>query len=142
VRLITCNVTVEHLSDPDAVFREFFRVLVPGGRLLIHTPNAASHFVLAARLMPPPLRRRLARMLDGRPLDDVYPTFYRANTPTRITGQLRAAGFRSIACRIVASDATVKRWPLVTVLELLWIRATLTRWGRWFRVSMIVSASR
>lgn len=52
VSLITCNVVVEHLRRPHLVFAEFARVLQPGGRAIIHTPNVYSHFVLVARCLP------------------------------------------------------------------------------------------
>lgn len=39
VDLVTSFETIEHVPDPDAVIAEFARVLTPGGRLVISTPN-------------------------------------------------------------------------------------------------------
>lgn len=141
VTLISCNMTVEHLARPSEVFAELFRVLSPNGRLILHTPNARSYFVLAAKLLPGRFRRWLAHVLDGRPLEDVFHTYYRANTRRCLERRLARAGFRDIHCRTVAGDAVLQRWPVLAALELLLIRATLTRWGRPFRVSMIVTAT-
>src|SRR5438552_3817688 len=38
--LVTANMVVEHLRDPENQFREIGRILRPGGMLLLHTPNA------------------------------------------------------------------------------------------------------
>ena len=37
--LITLNNVAEHLQHPREVLSEFARVLAPGGRVIIHTPN-------------------------------------------------------------------------------------------------------
>lgn len=80
--LVTCNMVVEHLSAPLAAFQEMSRVLAPGGTLLVHTPNTRNYLVfaniLAKKLLPRSMVLRL--ILDSRAADDIYPTYYRANS--------------------------------------------------------------
>jgi SAM-dependent methyltransferase len=83
-QLVSLNNVAEHFADPAPVFREIARVLDLEGRLVIHTPNAAGYFVRSARLARRILPRRLVLSLisytEGRGDDDVFPTYYRANT--------------------------------------------------------------
>jgi SAM-dependent methyltransferase len=37
---VLCTETLEHIPDPGAAVAEFFRVLKPGGRLMVQSPNA------------------------------------------------------------------------------------------------------
>ncbi len=39
VDLVVCFETLEHVPDPDAILREFVRVLTPGGRIIVSVPN-------------------------------------------------------------------------------------------------------
>ena len=78
--LVTANMVVEHVADPHQLFAEVARVLMPGGRFLVHTPNAHGYTTTMARLVPSSLRPRVAGMLQGRRAEDVYPTHYRANS--------------------------------------------------------------
>jgi SAM-dependent methyltransferase len=136
--LVTANMVVEHLAAPAPVLDEVARVLRPHGRLIIHTPNAWSYLVAIARLLPDPLMRKI----DGRPPEDFFPAYYRANHPRRLQRLLRAAGFERPEIRMVASDAATQGWRWAAAAELLFIRATMTRLGRPFRVSMIITTRR
>ena len=73
----------EHLVDPEAVFGEMARVLKPGGRLLLLTPNRWHYVPLGARLLP---QRVHVLFNNWRGVDtrDIFPTAYRANTAGRL----------------------------------------------------------
>jgi SAM-dependent methyltransferase len=94
--LITLNNVAEHLEHPREVLAEFARVLVPGGRVIIHTPNVASYAVRIAevgrRILPKPFIMKLIRYMDFREEEDVFPTFYRINTRADLDVAARQGG--------------------------------------------------
>ena len=77
---------IEHLENPRAVFREFHRLLRPGGRLLLTTPNQESIRSLAALI----LRGHFVAFLDGR-----YPAHITAWLRTDFDRICAEAGFES-----------------------------------------------
>jgi SAM-dependent methyltransferase len=94
--LITLNNVAEHLEHPREVLSEFARVLAPGGRVIIHTPNVASYPVRIAevgrRVLPKPFIMKLIRYMDFREEEDVFPTFYRVNTERDLKASAAEAG--------------------------------------------------
>src|SRR5437879_4457731 len=89
--VFSCNV-LEHLSDPEAVFTEVFRVLKPGGTFLAKTPNRFHYVTLIAQLTPTSFHKFFNR-LRGR--DEVYTfkTYYRVNSKNAIARLERKCGF-------------------------------------------------
>lgn len=83
----------EHLAQPETAFGEMARVLRPGGRLLLLTPNRHHYVPVVARFLPQRLHVALnrSRGLDER---DVSPTLYRANTAADLRRLVRGAGLR------------------------------------------------
>lgn len=91
--VVNCRLVIEHLDAPEAALREFHRVLKPGGRLAIFTPNLLHYFGVAARCTPHWFHLWFNSRVRGFNADDVFPTFYRANTRRRIRALLRESGF-------------------------------------------------
>src|SRR5258706_3843547 len=83
----------EHLPEPETTFREIGRVLGPAGRLLILTSNLLFFAYGIAAMVPNRLHPWLVRLTTGRAEQDVFPTYYRANTPRRVRRLLRTAGY-------------------------------------------------
>jgi SAM-dependent methyltransferase len=101
--LVYANFVVEHLPRPEGTFREWRRVLRPGGHLVLVTTNRASPFMAVADLLPQRTRLLIKRRGAGAEERDVYPTLYRANTPARLDATASAAGFRSHTVSYVAT---------------------------------------
>jgi SAM-dependent methyltransferase len=90
--LVISRSVVEHLQNPPHVFREFHRILKPGGKVILSTPNKYDYVSLIAAMTPYRWHRAVVSKILQVPEDDIFPTFYRANTLSRLGNELRSAG--------------------------------------------------
>lgn len=84
---------MEHVEYPTAVLTEIARVLKPGGRLLVKTPNKWHYMPSIARFTPTWFHRFYNRM-RGRKGTDTFPTQYRINTAADVRTHAAASGMR------------------------------------------------
>ena len=101
--VVYANFVVEHLERPEEVFREWRRVLRPGGRLVLLTSNRSSPLIALGVRLPQSLRLGIKRCGAGAEERNVYPTCYLANTPDRLTAVANGAGFQPVAMELVGT---------------------------------------
>lgn len=114
--IISCE-TIEHVPDPGQAVREFARVLRPGGRLFLTTPNYLGGFGVY-RLYRWATRRPYTE--EGQPINHVMHWF-------RIVRALRRAGLRARVLDGIGHYLPIPRRAPLRLLTLDGMR-WLTRW--------------
>jgi SAM-dependent methyltransferase len=94
VDLVISRSVFEHLTEPDKVYAELFRVLRPGGRLVFLTANFWDYGTQVARLVPNRYHAKVVAKVEGRPEEDTFPTAYKTNTRADVHRLAAAAGLR------------------------------------------------
>jgi SAM-dependent methyltransferase len=136
--LVFADNVLEHLDKPGLVFAEVARVLKPGGRFLVKTPNAWHYVAALARLTP----HRFHRWINwrrGRHETDTFPTRYLANTRTALQGLAAIAGLEVASVVSVESRPEYARInPALYVFGRAYERIVNSAdWGALFRVILL-----
>lgn len=85
---------LEHLKSPNQVFAEIYRVLKPGGAFIFVTPYRRNYLLLSRRILKGKMLKKLLGKFYGRKKEDIFPAFYKANTPELLESKLTAVGFK------------------------------------------------
>lgn len=101
----------EHLEYPTQAAREIFRVLKPGGVLIIRTPNLWHYTSLISRVTPHRLHILLRKKLQDKFEEDTFKTYYRCNTRHWIKQVFEKAGFTIERLDMVEKEPSyLMRW--------------------------------
>ena len=136
--LVYADNVLEHLDRPELVFAEVARVLKPGGRFLVKTPNAWHYVTVVARLTP----HRFHQWINarrGRNHADTFPTRYLANTGTALGALATVAGLEVASIVSVESRPEYARInPALYVFGRVYERiVNSSDWGALFRVVLL-----
>ena len=111
---------IEHISRPLSALKEAYRVLKPGGRVVIMTTNIWSPFYFLAKITPHVFHKFVRKRLLETGEEGVCRTYYRANTPFKMKKLLRQAGFSKIALRYRGNPASFAFFTITFLLGLLY----------------------
>ena len=108
--IIHCRWAIEHLEYPEKTFREFSRVLKPGGKVLCLTPNIFHYSMIVARFTPHWFHRWWQRESAG----EAFPTYYRANSSRSLRRLCKAAGLKVQQLKLIEIYPyyLIRYWPL------------------------------
>jgi ubiquinone/menaquinone biosynthesis C-methylase UbiE len=124
--VVTLNYVAEHLEDSQATFAELSRILRPGGILIVVTPHALGYFVrlsnVGRKVLPESLVRKFIRLREFRSSEDIFPTFYRANTREDLLRQMNEAGLTEECFQMLRDPAIFNFIAPLAATELLAIR--------------------
>ena len=112
--LATLRMVAEHIEQPQRVVDSLRRLMKPGGRVVIYTPNRWSPISLAASLVPYKWHATLA----GRGNYDVFPTYYKMNTRKCLRGLFEESGFKECAFKYVDDCVLFQRKRATHFIEL------------------------
>jgi SAM-dependent methyltransferase len=102
---VTYTDVIEHHScSPKRVLQEIYRVLVPGGRVIVVTPNHASIYNRLKLLFGGSVNDDFDYFFDLCAGERIYEGHHREYTRTEVLASLRRTKFRVLECRVIEQD--------------------------------------
>jgi len=92
--LVVSAWVLEHLDHPQAAFKEIYRVLKPGGKVIFLTPNVWNYNVWLIRIIPNRFHDFFTHKLYNRQEKDTYTVHYKINSAAKIDRTLLPIGFK------------------------------------------------
>ena len=99
--LATLRMVAEHIQEPKSAIESLARLIKPGGKVVIFTPNRWSPVSVAASIIPFRLHQPITHLMWGTKEEDVFPTAYKMNTRNRLRTLFRRGWFPRDCFRVL-----------------------------------------
>lgn len=109
--LATLRMVAEHVQQPHRAVASLARLVEPGGKVVVYTPNKWSLASVTARLTPQCVHSWAASLLWRANDEDVFPTAYQMNTYGRLNALFADGGFREVGFARLDSCSLLQRFP-------------------------------
>jgi SAM-dependent methyltransferase len=116
VDIVAARWVLEHMAHPALFFHEVARVLRPCGHLVLLTTNQSHYLALTVRITPLRFQRWfISNVLGGDP-NEVFPTFYRANSPRRVRSLAADAGLAEERLYMLEGAPSILKFSSISYL--------------------------
>ncbi len=105
VDIVVSSWVMEHIDDPDFMFRHLVRVLKKGGYFISITPNKYSIVTTISRLIPNIFHKKIVKLVWGRDEQDTYPVYYKLNDGVSIRNYSSKYGFDIIDLKFLSDPS-------------------------------------
>lgn len=141
--VVAARYVFEHLAEPLVVLNELARVVTPGGKVVLLTPNVWHYVTVVARLTPSWIHRAVKRR-HGLDDADVFHTRYRANSARALRRLAADSGFRVAHLEYVESSPNYLEFSRVLYRLGIAYERIVSRWTwlRGLRVNLVVTLER
>ena len=96
VDIVISRAVLEHVPTPAYIFKEINRILKPSGSFIFLVPNLYDYVSILSILIPNKFHKYIVSKAEGREMEDVFPTYYKANSYSSINKLSRNSGFEII----------------------------------------------
>lgn len=93
VDIVISRAVLEHVKEPEMVFREIARILKKDGHFIFLIPNLWDYASLISLILPNKYHPQLVSVVEGRKVNDTFPAYYKVNTRFAVSRIASKAGF-------------------------------------------------
>ena len=126
VDLVAARWVMEHLESPRLFLQEVVRILRPGGRLIVLTPNLWNYAPFITKIMPFWFQKWFVRNLLHRE-PDVFLIFYRANTRHNLRALAAQSGLKEEQLYMIdGAPSLLGFWSITFLMGTLYERLIMS----------------
>jgi hypothetical protein len=117
--LATLRMVAEHVTHPERMVRDLYRLLHPSGTVVIFTVNARSPLTMISRAVPFRWHHPIKKLFWGGEEEDTFPVQYKMNSRAVLKELFQANGFRELSFAYLDDLSTFGQFRLGSYVELL-----------------------